>query len=654
MACYSRSPLALAVTMALPLHAAEVQVLEPMVVVASRPADTLMVTLDPKKPGSPMPAADGAGYLKNITGMSMVRKGGLGGDPVLRGMGMSRLNVQVDGGMLAGGCGGRMDPPTAYLFPQSFDRIRVLKGPQSLEHGAALAGTVLFERDQPLFTEPGLMFDAAALVGSAGRDDQMLDGTLGSETGYLRTQFTHSDAGDYQDGHGERVRSFYRRENATAQLGWTPTAQSLVELTAERSNARAAYADRMMDGPMFDRESFGLKARQLEINGWWQRSELTLWDNYIDHIMDNFSLRPNDGMKRLSNPDRENRGGRWANDVALPGSLTLTAGLDTNRDHHRGRGGVDYASKPRMQTLSFEQDGRFVELGGEWGAHSAKTGYRRDRVKTEAYEQERVSEAVVDRLDSAFARYEYRFGVPLTGYLAWGQAERAPDFWERSRDTTPFRLKPEQSRQWDAGLAWRTRDLDVTLSLFAADIDDYLLYTARPGSKPAMRNVDAQTRGGELELRWQLAEQWRLDGGVAYTFGINRSEQRALAQMPPLDGKLALTWQPQEHWSTTLVGRAVASQERVDVGAGNVAGQDQGETPGFATLGWSAAWQLTPEWQLSGGIDNLFDTFYYEHLSKSVHASQADIGYEQSGRIPEPGRTFWLGVNYRFRSAGAL
>ncbi|ENY73779.1 TonB-dependent copper receptor, partial [Aeromonas diversa CDC 2478-85] len=292
--------------------------------------------------------------------------------------------------------------------------------------------------------------------------------------------------------------------------------------------------------------------------------------------------------------------------------------------------------------------------GGVGGAHSAKTGYRRDRVQTHAYELEQVSEEVVDRLDSTFARYEYRFGAPLMGYLAWGQAERAPDFWERSRDTTPFSLKPEQSRQWDAGLAWRTRDLDVTLSLFAARLDDYLLYTARPGSKPAMRNVDAETRGGELELRWQLAEQWRLDSGVAYTFGSNQSERRALAQMPPLDGKLALTWQPEERWNTTLVGRAVASQERVDVGAGNVAGQDQGATPGFATLGWSAAWQVTPEWQLSGGVDNLFDTFYYEHLSKSVHASQADIGYEQSGRIPEPGRTFWLGVSYRFRSAGAL
>ena len=48
----------------------------------------------------------------------------------------------------------------------------------------------------------------------------------------------------------------------------------------------------------------------------------------------------------------------------------------------------------------------------------------------------------------------------------------------------------------------------------------------------------------------------------------------------------------------------------------------------------SGAWQFAKGWQLSAGVDNLFDTFYYEHLSKSVHASQAGLGYEQSGRIP--------------------
>lgn len=285
---------------------------------------------------------------------------------------MSRLNVQMDGGMLAGGCGGRMDPPTAYVFPQSFDRIRVLKGPQSLEQGATLAGTVLFERDRPEFTAPGVKAEASALYGSFGRDDQMLDATVGAPQGYLRGQFTHSDSDDYRDGHGDKVRSFYRRENGTAQLGWTPSEHTWLELTAERSNARAAYADRTMDGPMFDRESFGLKLRQEQISTHWQRSELTLWDNDIDHIMDNFSLRPNSGMKMLSNPDRRNTGGRWANDIALPADWLLTAGFDANRDQHRARSGVDYASQPRQRTLRFEQQGALPS----WAASRGPTATR--------------------------------------------------------------------------------------------------------------------------------------------------------------------------------------------------------------------------------------------------------------------------------------
>ncbi|MCX7127306.1 hypothetical protein [Aeromonas sp.] len=41
-------------------------------------------------------------------------------------------------------------------------------------------------------------------------------------------------------------------------------------------------------------------------------------------------------------------------------------------------------------------------------------------------------------------------------------------------------------------------------------------------------------------------------------------------------------------------------------------------------------------------------------LFKLLHASQAGLGYEQSGRIPEPGRSYLLSVNYRFASAGVL
>ena len=77
-----------------------------------------------------MPAHDGADYLKTIPGFSVIRKGGTDGDPVFRGMAGSRLNILLDGEQILGGCGNRMDPPTAYVFPESYDKITVLKGPQ--------------------------------------------------------------------------------------------------------------------------------------------------------------------------------------------------------------------------------------------------------------------------------------------------------------------------------------------------------------------------------------------------------------------------------------------------------------------------------------------------------------------------------------------
>lgn len=45
-------------------------------------------------------------------------------------------------------------------------------------------------------------------------------------------------------------------------------------------------------------------------------------------------------------------------------------------------------------------------------------------------------------LDSGFGRYEYQWSPAWSSYLAWGQAERAPDYWERSKDSVPFTLNP--------------------------------------------------------------------------------------------------------------------------------------------------------------------------------------------------------------------
>ncbi len=53
----------------------------------------LLVVTDPRQPRQPLPAHDGADYLKTIPGFSVIRKGGTDGDPVFRGMAASRVNM---------------------------------------------------------------------------------------------------------------------------------------------------------------------------------------------------------------------------------------------------------------------------------------------------------------------------------------------------------------------------------------------------------------------------------------------------------------------------------------------------------------------------------------------------------------------------------
>ena len=70
-----------------------------------------------------------------------------------------------------------------------------------------------------------------------------------------------------------------------------------------------------------------------------------------------------------------------------------------------------------------------------------------------------------------------------------------------------------------------------------------------------------------------------------------------------------------------------------------MAGLDAGPAAGFVTLGLNGAWRPTKSLTFSAGVDNLLNKTYAESVSK---AGALVSGYQQTVRINEPGRTFWL------------
>jgi iron complex outermembrane receptor protein len=59
----------------------------------------------------------------------------------------SRIKILTDGTENLGACPNRMDAPTSYISPESYDRISVIKGPQTVQYAnTGSAATVMFER----------------------------------------------------------------------------------------------------------------------------------------------------------------------------------------------------------------------------------------------------------------------------------------------------------------------------------------------------------------------------------------------------------------------------------------------------------------------------------------------------------------------------
>ncbi|WP_248800283.1 TonB-dependent copper receptor [Pseudomonas sp. MWU13-2105] len=650
----------------------------PTVITALAPSSPLTVITDPKDPRQPVPASDGGDYLKTIPGFALVRNGGTNGDPVLRGMFGSRLNILTNGGQMLGACPGRMDAPTSYISPETYDKLTVIKGPQTVLWGpGASAGTILFEREPEHFGELGTRVNASVLAGSNGRFDKVVDAAAGGSRGYVRVIGNQARAGDYKDGNGDRVPSRYDKWNGDVALGWTPDADTLLELTAGKGDGEARYAGRGMDGSQFQRESLGLRFERSNLGEVLDKLEAQVYYNYADHVMDNYSLRQPSGTGMMAGPmaanvDRRTLGARlkatwrWAD-------WQLIGGLDGQTDEHRQRSsmGIDtFESLPRNQDAEFHNYGVFGEL--TWYAAERDrliSGARLDRASAKDFRQRigsgmsaqpnpTAGQTRADSLPSGFMRYEHDLAdTPTTLYAGLGHSERFPDYWELfSPDQGPSgslnafaAIKPEKTTQLDVGLQYKTEDLEAWASGYVGQVRDFILFNYQPGmmgTTSQARNVDARIMGGELGAAYRLTANWKADASLAYAWGKNTSDGKALPQMPPLDSRLGLTYS-RDNWSAGGLWRVVARQNRIDQNEGNVVGKDFSKSAGFGVFSLNAAYRINSHVKLSSGVDNLFDKAYAEHLNL---AGNAGFGYPANDprAINEPGRTFWTKVDMSF------
>ena len=656
--------------------------LAPIVVTAqlNNDANGLIIHADPKQPIQPVPATDGADYLQSIAGFNSIKSGGTNGDVTFRGMFGSRIKILTDGTENLGACPARMDAPTSYIQPESFDRISVVKGPQTVQYAnTGSAATVIFERQKPTLTDDkNYQGQASVLVGSFGRLDHNSEAAVGDSKKYMRINANRSESNSYEDGDGNKVPSSWERWNTDLALGWTPDEDTWVELTGGKADGEAEYAGRTMDGSQFARESLGLRVEKKNLSPVIKKLEGQVNYSYNDHIMDNFSLRTPpmthdmNTHQMVSNPMAMQVTRRTLNSrLAMTSEwdkLSLITGVDSQLNKHGGS-----MSSPTMPSMNvaFREDMRFQSYGafGEMtyqfnDAYKLVTGARIDQVKIDAL---KLNDQRKETLPSAFIRLENQYPEHnAKSYIGLGYVERVPDYWElfstahgntgMSKPTFND-LNTEKTLQLDLGYQYQHDALSVWTSAYAGLINDFILLSYHNHPKAGMgghdhgssfsagaKNVDATIAGAEAGIGYQFTDAIQADISAMYAWGENTDTHKPLPQIAPLEGRLNLRY-VQDKYSLGLLWRAVAKQDRISLNQGNIVGYDTGESKSFTTLALNASYNIQKDLNLAVGVDNVLDKTYTEHLNKLGVGADGQVGTQQFNNT---GRNYWARISMKF------
>ncbi|MCR8696256.1 MULTISPECIES: TonB-dependent receptor domain-containing protein [Campylobacter] len=597
---------------------------------------------------------DLAKSLLDISGFNMVRKGGGGSEVSYRSGLSARLPIYIDGSEIQGGCGGRMDTAITYIEPQNYRSIKIIKGPQDVRYGALVNGGLVFDRGIIRLDNASYGADISMLAGSFNQKELSGEAIGGNELGSIQINGGIYQSDNYKDGDGNIVHSEYFRKQGAIIGTITPNDESAISLSADFGNGEAAYADRAMDGTKFQRESYNLALEQvlgkhtLNLQGYY---------HYIDHVMDNFSLRPAmPNRYNISNPKREIIGTKAEIKLNFD-DITTYIGGSYKEDKHSSRMAQNATSATDAQnrvfsqnynknalistTSIFTQSEYFSENYGIFG------GLRIDRVEIDKYNIGIFDRSKMQTPISGFMRYE-RYYDALSLYAGVGRAERTSDFWEFQK-IDGMNLKTEKNHQIDLGALYDDGNINLSTNLFLSKIDDYIVLNY--GTTTSAFNTDALLMGGEMDMEILIDNFYKLGAGLSYVYGKNLKNTNGLKDGDPLPQISPLAFKAvaglvRNEWFVDLDFYANASQHRYKENYGNVAGKDLGYSDSFWTIGLNAGYKYN-NYQVMLAAMNLNNALYSYHTSKNG-AAIATLDIPATTRVYEPGRSFWIKLKASF------
>lgn len=612
--------------------------------------------------------------LRQMSGVDASRMGGHGVDLVIRGQTASQLNILLDGAKIEGGCPNRMDPATAYVEMSSFDQVTVIKGVNSVTYGVGgSGGTVLFERNAPIF-EAGKLYRGNVNFGGASNGltrDMNATVAAGGKQGYIVLQGSKKSADNYLDGNGEEVRSSYESQQGHIDLGWTPNEHHEVRLSYENTRIEdALFQGAMMDSPLSDGTTTRLRYNGSKINDVIQDIAVDIYQSDVNHVMNNFELRPFDPTKKMETVSDAKTTGAKIKLTSMIRHTQLDYGVQFESIekratlYNRSMAKSVFNMWPNVlqetksvfaeSTSFFKNQQKFI-LGLRYddvttdakGANSAtEMGNKASNVYQNIYGSNTTK--TDDANFNALLRYERTYQNNLTIFTGVSRTHRYPDATElymaRGDWTGNPDLKPEQHTQFDMGLSQATDQIEWSVSAYYDVVNNYILRDKganQPnrvnvnGQNSVYLNKDATLYGLDLAGSWQATPYIKVGSSLNLTKGTNDTDNRTLSNVAPLSGA-AFAEYATSVWKAGARFHFATEQTETNVQ------YDELETAAWSTLDLYGNYQINKQFALSAGVDNLTDHAYQTYLNRTDSTIGANY------KLYEPGRSVWARVNVTF------
>jgi iron complex outermembrane receptor protein len=651
----------------------------PTIVVTGKPIPGATVVVP--TPELRASATDAASLLKQVPGADVVRNGPLTGIVQLRGLSDDRVRVLVDGMTITPACPFHMDPPLHYTAPSALHSLTVVPGISPVSMGGDnTGGVVLAEPEPPRFatTDQTLFSGALDSFYRSSNDGVGVNGglTLANQnwSGSYNGSWESADDLRIPDGRvkDSGFNEFQEHEGRIAGRLLNGIFQAYGGISRTRDAGTPALP---MDMLKDDSWNVGLR----------QTSELDFGEvearfgfHSIDHLMNNFSLRPlMPGAAPLIAPTRtDDLSGRVG--LTIPRNKdTFRAGLDFqwSRLDALLKNDANGAEQTNINNATRSRVGAYLEWQKNWSDQwSTLAGVRQDTVWSDADGIEKFfppatadaaafnsrSHDFTDVNVDFMASVRFEPGEHSTYELAFARKTRSPSILERyiftplaaSSGASDGRiylgnlsLDPEISHQVAFTADWHGEDWGFKATPFCNFVTDYIQGT--PINRLVMglpvlqyQNLDrADLYGVDGEAHYDFAKGLTLRGQLSYVRGIDRENDDNLYRIAPLHGSLSF----EQHWggwrsAVELVW--AASQDEVS------AFNSELPTGGYALVNLRAGYTFREHLHVDLALENLFDQRYEDHLTgiNRVFGSDVPVG----ARIPGPGRFVALSAGYEF------